>query len=212
MLIKNRTLIYPLTILLALGAMACTQRIEDNPAFQAQTAEIEQLREDIDTLERRQATFDTLDTDLQQVTRDVQQLLKGGGANPAALKAFGTRIAQLEKTANASKTQNANLQKQVKELTDKNKQLAAQVKKSATRATSKNESAPSASASKSTSKSPATTEKPKAVGHYHTVAQGETIADLAKRFGVSAAKLRAENRLGEGQDAIAGAQIYIPAK
>ena len=195
MSIKSRPLTYPLSILLALGALACTQRIEDNPAFQSQAAEIDQLRENVDTLERRQATFDTLDTDLQQVTKDVQQLLKGGGAeNPAALKALETRLAELEKTANEWKTQNVNLQKQVKERSEDNKQLAAQVKKS--------------TASSETT----TTEKPKPVGHYHTVAQGETIDALAARFGISAAKLRAENRLGAGQDVIAGARIYIPPK
>jgi LysM repeat protein len=49
-------------------------------------------------------------------------------------------------------------------------------------------------------------------GKYYRVRSGETVADIARKFGVSESKIRQENGIPKGKEPLANQNLFIPAK
>lgn len=92
--------------LVILGAGACTQNLEQNSTFQEQVSRLDKLDEKMKETSRQIAS---LDSDFQQVSKDVAQLTAKGapGGSPGAAKALEQRMLALEKRLNDLNTQAA---------------------------------------------------------------------------------------------------------
>ena len=54
--------------------------------------------------------------------------------------------------------------------------------------------------------------KPIAKGKYYKVKQGETVAEIARKYGVPESKIRQENSIPRGKEPLANQNIFIPTK
>jgi prefoldin subunit 5 len=78
-------------------ALGCAQNLADDPAFKKQAKQIETLTSDLNVLGRKLASLSAMDTEFQQVSKDVQALKAAGPAGSnEAVQTLQQRLVPME--------------------------------------------------------------------------------------------------------------------
>ena len=224
--------------LATLGAIGCSQNLEQNPAFQEQVTRLNRVDEDQKAASRQ---LSSLDADFQQVSRDVAKLSgKAPGGSPDAIKALEQRIALLEKrvaeggvkpNTASNPAPNAAAPKpaapeEAGEAVDNAPpkapgapaQAAGATKPVAKRMTVIGKTAPSATKTRKNLEkrdsvargSAARSPRRAPSGTYHLVKLGDTLEKIAAQYNASASAIMEANHLPVTATLAPGQTIYVP--
>jgi LysM repeat protein len=191
-------------------ALACGQTVAQDPLFQKQSERIDTLQSDVQELNRKLAALSAIDTEFQQVSKDVQALKTTGAAGSMdAVEALGRRLERHEEQLSKL---NGAVEAFEKKLADRSKVVA--VNSAATAAAAARGAQPQgAQANSPDSKSVAAATAQRApAGRYHMIRGGDTVDKLAGEYKVSAETIRAANHLPGGSRLLAGQRLYIPVR
>lgn len=190
----------------------CTQDLESHPRFKDMSNQLQQTNDDLAAAQRQ---LQVLNADLNQLTLDVQKLLKGqGGTGSAAeVQALEQRILQLENTLKNSSQALNTANSKIGELQTKYDRLSDQMSSVSAKANQPRPAIQATVTRKGEAEAKSDVQpapERQASGQYHLVEKGESLEEIAKEYKVSVALIREANRLPAGRDPVAGQPIFVP--
>jgi LysM repeat protein len=200
-------------------ACQSNEKLENQDAFKTQVDRIDRMEKDVDAMHRQMST---IDRDLQQVSTDVAKFSQQGGGDAQAAAAREQRLQQLEaglKTANDTVADMTQRLAKLEQAGGAGRPRATSTdagevgKGSAVAASRKSGKVLTVRAKTegSTQAKSRATEGRGARGVYHRMAEGETIAQVARQYQASASDIRAANDIPRGREPIVGQQLFVPA-
>ena len=197
-----------LAMVLAVGSLACSQRVEDNPVVKAKFNELEKTSQELKKTQREVAM---LQQDMDALSEAFNGAVKSLG--PDGSPETASKIADLDKQLAALEARASSLgggsRSDSKEVAD------------AGSSSSRSDDVKSASSSKAKTSASASTkkaaklavEKPSAPrGFYYTTKTGDTFESIASRNNISVTRLKEANRLRGSATLYPAQPIYIPTK